>query len=141
MGAWGYEPMDDDLALDWLANEIESPLLTAIKRTLQAYSDQTGKDDAKTIEAIAAAALLVDLTGDHTKMKYTHFRSGYLAHEAKEVDLWSLAIAVIQKIMEDKNWLSGCKDPQRKVLVLNQLVTDLQHVKAASNSPLACFPQ
>ena len=56
MGAWGYEPMDDDLALGWLADRVEAPLLAAIRGTLQAYLDQTEKDDVKTIEAIAAAA-------------------------------------------------------------------------------------
>jgi hypothetical protein len=135
MGAWGYEPMDDDLALDWLANEVESPLLTAIKRTLQTYLDKTEKDDVKTIEAIAAAALLVDLTGDHTNMKYTHFNSGYLGYEAKEADLWSLAAKVIEKIMEEeKDWLSDWNDPQKKVQVLKQLVFDLQQIKAVSKS-------
>ena len=57
MGAWGYEPMDDDTALDWLANEVDAPLLAAIKRTLQGYLELTEADDVKTIEAIAAAAL------------------------------------------------------------------------------------
>ena len=135
MGAWGYEPMDDDLALDWLADQVEAPLLAAIRGTLQAYLDQTEKDDVKTIEAIAAAALLVDLTGDHTKMKYTHFNSGYLGYEAKEADLWSLAARVIEKIMEEeKGWLSDCNDPQKKVQVLKQLVSDLQQIKAVSRN-------
>ncbi len=88
MGAWGYEPMGNDYALEWLCNEIEAPLLAAIKRALQAYLDQTEKDDLKTIAAEAAAALLVDLTSDHTKMKYAHFYSGYLGYEAKQNDLW-----------------------------------------------------
>jgi hypothetical protein len=61
--------MHDDLALGWLADQVEAHLLAAIRRPLQAYLDQTGKDDVKTTEAIAAAALLVDLTGGHTKMK------------------------------------------------------------------------
>jgi hypothetical protein len=33
--------MDDDLALDWLANEVEAPLLAAIRKALQAYLEQT----------------------------------------------------------------------------------------------------
>lgn len=135
MGAWGYDPMDDDLALEWLANEVEAPLLTAISKTLQAYLDQTEKDDVKTIEAIAAAALLVDLTGDHSKMKYTHFSSGYLGYEANEADLWSLAARVIEKIVEEeKDWLSGWADPQQKAQVLKQLVSDLQQIRTASGS-------
>jgi hypothetical protein len=133
MGAWGYEPLDDDLALEWLANQVETPLLAEISKTLQAYLDQTERDDVKTIEAIAAAALLVDLTGDHTKMKYTHFNSGYLGYEAKEADLCSLAARVIEKIIEEeRNWLSGWDDPQQKVQALKRLVSDLQQIKVAS---------
>ena len=135
MGAWGYEPMDDDTALDWLANEVEAPLLAAISKTLQAYMDQTEKDDVKTTEAIAAAALLVDLIGDHTKMKYTQFHNGYLGHEAKEADLCLLAARVIEKIMEqERDWLSNWNDPEKKVQVLKLLVSDLQQIKAANKN-------
>jgi sulfur relay (sulfurtransferase) DsrC/TusE family protein len=131
MGAWGYEPMDDDLALDWLASEVEAPLLDAIERTLQGYLDELTEKDDKIIEAIAAAALLGDLTGDHTKMKYLHFNSGYLGYEANEADLWSLAGKVIEKIMEEeKDWLSGWNDPQQKVQVLKRLVSDLRQIKS-----------
>jgi hypothetical protein len=135
MGAWGYKPMDDDVALDWLADQVEAPLLAAIRGTLQAYLDQTGKDDVKTIEAIAAAALLVDLTGDHTQMKYTAFSSGYLGYEAKETDLWLFAARVIEQIMEEeRDWLRGWDDPQQKVQGLKQLVSDLQQINAASKN-------
>jgi hypothetical protein len=131
MGAWGYEPMENDEALEWLANEVEAPLLGTIKRTLQAYLDQTENDDLKTLEAETAAALLVDLTGDHTKMKYTHFSSGYLAYEAKETDLWSLAAKVIAKIIEREGaWLSGWNEPEQKLQILQQLLADLQRIQA-----------
>ena len=135
MGAWGYEPMENDEALEWLANEIEAPLLAAIKKTLQAYLDQTEKDDAKAIEAEAAAALLVDLTGDHAKMKYTHFDSGYLGYEAKQADLWSLAANVIERIIEaERDWLSGWDDPQQKEQKLKQLVSNLQQINLANQN-------
>jgi hypothetical protein len=133
MGAWGYEPMDDDLALEWLANDVEAPLLETIKRTLQAYIDKTEKDDVKTTEAIAATALLVDLTGEYTRMKYTDFRGGYLGYVAKETDLWSLAAKVIEMILEEESdWLSGWNEPQQKVQVLRRLLSDLQHIKATT---------
>src|SRR5690349_19889247 len=122
MGAWGYEPMENDEALEWLANEVEAPLLGTIKKAFQTYLDQTQKDDMKTIEAEAAVALLVDLTGGYAKMKYTQINSGYLA---KEDTLWSVAVNVLTRIMEDKDWLSGWGDPQQKLQVLKQLLTDL----------------
>ncbi len=132
MGAWGYEPMQNDEALEWLANEVEAPLLTAIKETLQAYLDQTEQDDVKTIEAEAAAALLVDLTGDHAKMKYIHFNSGYLGYEVKKSELWSLATKVVAKIIEQEAWLSGWDEPEQKRQVLKLLLSDLQRIQALS---------
>ncbi len=45
MGAWDYGPMENDYAQSWLTNEVEAPLMSTIKRTLQAYLAQTEKDD------------------------------------------------------------------------------------------------
>ncbi len=126
MGAWNYEPMENDEALEWLANEVEVPLLTTIERTLQTFLRQTEKDEVKTIEAEAAVALLVDLTGDHAKMKYTRINSAYLA---KERGLWALGTRTITKIMEDKDWLSGWNQPEQKLQVLRDLLSDLQHIE------------
>ena len=75
MGAWGCKPMDNDHALDWFADKVAAPLLAVIKSTIAAYLDQTEKDDLNAINAEAAAALLVDLIGEHTKMEYIDFSS------------------------------------------------------------------
>jgi hypothetical protein len=99
-------------------------LLGTIKRTLRAYLDQTEKDDVKTHEAEAAAALLVDLTGGYAKMRYIDLNCGWLA---KDDDLWSLAAEVIKKIMQDEPWINDYTEPQRKMSVLGQLLSDLQH--------------
>jgi hypothetical protein len=128
MGAWGYEPMENDYALEWLANEVQGPLLATIKRTLQAYLDQTDKDDDKSIEAEAAAALLVELTGDHAKRRSIDLNCGWLA---KQQDLWSLAASVIRKLMVDKRWINDWNEPKRKMVVLEQLLSNLQHSKEA----------
>ncbi len=131
MGASGYEPMDDDLAFDWLADEIEAPLLKSIKRTLQVYLDQTDRDDVKTIEAEAAAALLVDLTSGHAKMRYMDLDCGWLVNEvnwlAREGNLWALATTVINRIMQDEEWINNYNEPQEKKAALKRLLADLQH--------------
>lgn len=131
MGAWGYEPMDDDLAFEWLANEVEAPLLGTIKRTLQVYLDQTERDDVKTIEAQAAAALLVDLTGRYAKMGYIDLDCSWLAREenwlAREGDLLALASTVINKIMQDERFINAYNKPHEKKSVLKRLLIDLQH--------------
>jgi Domain of unknown function (DUF4259) len=129
MGAWGYEPMDND-ALEWLANQVGAPLLAAIKGAFQAYLGQTeDKDDVKTHEAIAAAALLADLMGDQTKMKYTDFRGGYFGYEARSSDLVSVALKVIESILEQRDWLSGWNEPERKIRVLTDLVSELRQIR------------
>ncbi|HEY7310768.1 MAG TPA: DUF4259 domain-containing protein [Gemmataceae bacterium] len=131
MGAWGYEPMDDDCAFEWLANEIEAPLLGTIKRTLQAYLDQPEKDDVNTIEAEAAAALLIDLAGGYAKMRYIDLDCGWLVKEehwlAREGDLLALATTVINRIMQDEPWINNYNEPQEKISVLKRLLADLQH--------------
>ncbi|HEY7154264.1 MAG TPA: DUF4259 domain-containing protein [Gemmataceae bacterium] len=138
MGAWGYEPMDDDLAFEWLANEIEAPLLGTIKRTLQAYLDQTERDDVKTIEAQAAAALLVDLTGGHAKMRYIDLDCGWLAKDddwlTGEGDLWALATTVINKIMQDEHFINAYNEPHEKKSVLERLLADLRHSQERSRN-------
>jgi hypothetical protein len=133
MGAWGYAPMESDEALEWLADKVEAPLLTAIKGTLQAYLDQTEKDDVKMIEAEAAAALLIDLTGTCGKMRYTDFSGGYLGDAAQESELWSLAAKAIAKIITEEQWLSGWNKPQQKLQVLKQLLSELQRPNQAVN--------
>ncbi len=129
MGAWGYAPMENDEALEWLANEVEAPLLTSIKRALQDFLDQTEKDDLKTINAEAAAALFVDLTGDHAMLKYTPFSSGYFGYQAKEDGLWSLAAKVLAKVSEDEVWLSVWNEPDQKRQSLKQLLSDLHRIQ------------
>jgi hypothetical protein len=126
MGAWGYEPMENDDALEWLANKVEAPLVAAIKGSLQAYLDQTEKDDVRMSEAEAAAALQVDLGGNRAKMKYTDFSGSYLGYAAKENELWLLAAKAIAKMMEEEQWLSGWNKPQQKLQVLKQLLSELQ---------------
>ena len=129
MGTWGYQPIENDAASEWLANEVEGPLLATIKQTLQGYLDQTEMDDVKTHEAETAAALLVDVTCDHARMKYIDLNSGWLA---KQEDLWSLAVKVVKNIMQDDRWISNHNELQRKIAVLEGLLVDLQHSQEAN---------
>ncbi len=130
MGAWGEKPMENDEALEWLANQVESPLLACVERTFQRFLADPA-DEVSLIEAEAAAALLVDLTGDQTRMKYTDFRGGFLGYEARQRGLWTLAARAVEKILEDKEWLSGWNDPERKEAILKDLLADLKAAEAA----------
>jgi hypothetical protein len=129
MGAWGCEPMDDDHAAEWLVNEVQVPLLATIKRTLQTYLNQTEQRDTKHTEAIAAAALLADLTRGQARMKYVDLDCGWMAEEHCP---WSLACTAIKKIMQDEPWISGWSDPQKKLSVLERLLAELQQCQEAN---------
>lgn len=73
MGAWGYEPFDNDSALDWLGHVVVRPIGNTLKvkpATARRY---------KYAEQIAAADLLLDLrklsygsTGRFLKLASTH---------------------------------------------------------------------
>lgn len=133
MGVWGYEAMENDLALEWLANEVEAPLLAKMKQAFNAYLEQTEKGDLRMIEAEAAAALLIDLTGDHAKLKYTPFSNGFFAHQAKEDQLWSLAAMVITKLLTEEDWLNGWSEPRLKQQALQELRSELQRIETRNN--------
>jgi Domain of unknown function (DUF4259) len=129
VGAWGYGPMENDLAPGWLAEEVEEPLIAAITRALRAFLDSAAWDDVKAAEAEAAAALLVDLTGGHAALRYAPFGSGYLAYRAEELRLRSPGAEAVEKMLseEAQAWLGGLSEPAAKRLVLGQLLADLQH--------------
>lgn len=122
--------MENDCALEWLANEVEAPLLAKMKQAFNSYLEQTEKDAGRMMEAEAAAALLVDLTGDHAKLKYAPFSSGFLAYQAKEDRLWSLAAGVIMKILTEDGWLGGLSEPRLKQQALKELLYELQQIEA-----------
>jgi hypothetical protein len=105
MGAWGYGPMENDHALGWLADQVESRLVAAIKGTLQAYLADPQGDEVKLIEAEAAAALLADLVSRYAEGKYSRIDVSYLARAER---LWGLAIEAVNRIMENERWLAAC---------------------------------
>jgi len=105
-------------------------LLAKMKQAFNSYLEQTEKDAGRMMEAEAAAALLVDLTGDHAKLKYAPFSSGFLAYQAKEDRLWSLAAGVIMKILTEDGWLGGLSEPRLKQQALKELLYELQQIEA-----------
>ena len=110
MGAWGANPFDNDTAMEWVTNSIEMPFLAAIKDRLEHYL-AAPQDDTLKHEVEAAVALLCDLTADPARLKYCRFALGYYATEAA---VWDLAIAAIQKLKADSNWLADWNNPERK---------------------------
>ncbi|QDV37793.1 DUF4259 domain-containing protein [Tautonia plasticadhaerens] len=118
MGVWGEGPMDNDSALDWMANSVESPFAAAIEEALRGYLEGRRAP----AEAEAAAALLVDYTLCPGAMRYRHID---LSHEAKERGLWKIGIDAVERMMADIPWLDSWIDPDAKRLVLEDLKAEL----------------
>jgi len=125
MGAWGYGPMENDAAWDWIAKYAAFPLVTAIEDTLRAALSAPA-DDLKNHQAEAAAALLLECTSskEDASFLYAHVRP-----HAIRKRLWDLAIESLQKVMANRDWLAGWTDPHAKIRALERLVSDLQQSK------------
>src|SRR5438105_1679200 len=137
---WGVKPMENDHAMEWLANDVQQPLCMAIKKALEGFLTETEVDEVRQVEAEAAAALLADCTSSSLKGKYALIALGY---QSEEHDLWGLAISAIARIRSNARWLSQWNDPGAKLRTLDELMSDLQAAKkrfedARRQSPEGC---
>jgi hypothetical protein len=123
MGDWNYGSMDNDCALDWVAEFVEKPILDAIERTLRDFSAASGSDDILKSEAEAAVALLVDLTATPSSMKNSKLDFKY---NAAQRGLFKLAEEAVNKLRNDENWLAEWNAPEQKLQVLNELLVQLE---------------
>jgi hypothetical protein len=134
MGAWGYGPMDNDWAWDWIAYQVATPLVQAIKNSLEAYLEESEVNDVRKHECEAAAGLLVDLTHYCQAMKYSSIEIRY---QAEQENLWDLAIRAIKKMMKEKVWISVWDEPKQKVEALRELISELRIANKAWKSQKA----
>ena len=124
MGVWGYRPFDSDYTLEWLANEVELPLVATIKRTLRNYLDGECIDDWGRHET-EAAALLIACTGNHGASKYGGLDIGDFAMQE---GVWGLAIEAVGRLIEE-GWGRDWNEPQRKLGVLEELRSELRRLE------------
>jgi len=120
MGAWGYKPMENDEALEWMANEIEMPLFEAIRNKIQDFFGNS-EDDVKKSEVEAAVGLLLDFAAP------LRMENGKvdLRHLASENQIWDQAIAAIEKLRADEKWLEQWNSGEKKKEVLHHLLAKL----------------
>lgn len=111
MGAWGVKPFDNDSALDWLG-PIEDFAAKRIETTLKTFKH--GRDYH---EAIAAAALLLELTAHHADGSPLCL----CYHATLKTNLYALATAVIEAIQKDAKWIADWKHPWKAVAILRRL--------------------
>lgn len=139
MGAWGYEPYDNDDAGDWLdgsRKDIAKRIAAALKR----------KDDESVV--VAACSLLLDLDKTPLDLGYEARQAGLYdkAHDALAAVLGEQspkrvkAVVVNGRRVQRGTWVDSWKDPglMRSSLCLLQhrlwlarLLADESHVKAA----------
>jgi hypothetical protein len=126
MGAWGYGSIENDYALDWIANNVEWRLAMAIKDTLEAFI-VGGRTDITHFEAEAAVAVLVEYAdyagkNDTENPPQPGIRLGPIfAQEG----LWRLASEAIDKLLKDQAWLLSWNDPEKKKEVIEKLALDI----------------
>src|SRR5262249_28598321 len=119
MGAWGYKPLENDYALEWLTNDIETPMMKAIRRTFYGFLRSKRSDDVRKHEVEAAASLLI---------QYSRINEEF-ASRSRDDKLWTLGIKGIQKLIRDKAWLHGWNEPSQKERTLVGLLSELRRVK------------
>ena len=106
MGAWGYEPFDNDAALDWLG-PIEKRIAEHIRHALRSKVPDT-------FEQIAAAQLLLDLTARGK----THVSISY---EASRLGLYDLALKAVDIARADNEAIAQWRKPQEYAAQLASL--------------------
>lgn len=123
MGAWSEEPLGSDEAQEWITNSITQPMLDAIVIALDRFlTDKT--DDVRNVEAEAAVALLIDLANRKGRPPYVQLDPG--GHLASQSGVWDKATEAIKTLMSQAKWLAQWNNPQKKMGVLMQLLTELQ---------------
>jgi hypothetical protein len=132
MGAWGYFSMQNDCAMDWVAQHVEMPLIQAIIGALRRYVDSMEGDDTRKHEAEAALALLIDLSSVQSIGRYTTID---LSSEAQAEGVWDLAIDVANKLLLEDQWLALWNEPEKKRQILRELLSLLQQHRSQEGNP------
>ena len=125
MGAWGYQPMENDCAMDWLAGQVEQPLAVSIKNTILSYLSDTESDDVKKHEAEAAIALLIDFSAAHSEHKYCAID---IIPLATQDGLWELAIRALSQLRKDEGWIGNWNDRKQKQQILENMVSNIHQL-------------
>lgn len=106
MGAWGYQPEDNDTAADWFGNTMgKSKLPSRIERGLRS------KDE----DEVRAAAFLLEQVG------YV-----YIYDVSVLTDHLALAIEKLHGILHDKAWIENWRDSNAIKRSLRKQIKELK---------------
>jgi hypothetical protein len=128
MGAWGYGSMENDDALEWLANSVEWPMAMTIKNILRAFIAGE-RADILHVEVEAAVALLVKYADASRWLGWSAENAQYeieLGHVFAQEKLWHSASEAVEKMLKDEEWLQSWTDPGIKKKVPEDLLSDVR---------------
>jgi hypothetical protein len=131
MGSWGYEPFENDYAMEWLDNDVASVLLAQVTAKLAAFIQGGFEDDIEKHQAEAAVALLI-LFCDSGNTPIESACPINLYQQAKEQGVFDLAITTIQLLLQDTVWISAWSEPNEKQQRLEKLLRELRALLEAS---------
>lgn len=106
MGAWGYQPYDNDAAGDWIAS-VSDKVATEIRRVLKFWKSAP-------FEVIAAAQLAVDMSD----------RAARLPLSWSDEDLLVRARDAVMHI-RDTDWAKPWNDPKYAAREIDRLIANL----------------
>jgi hypothetical protein len=127
MGAWGYGPFDNDSAMEWIDNDIGTPVLNSIRSKLTYFIQEGFNDDVEKDKAMAAVALLVEFCHSPKTLAAASCPIN-LYFSAKEDDTFHLAITTVNLLLNDDTWINDWSYPEKKRQTLDDLLQRLRQL-------------
>ena len=125
MGAWGLGSMENDYALEWLANQVSYPIFLAIYNTINNYLNQPTPDDILRYEVEAAAALLISYYSDVKEEQRSEAVD--VVEYAKKADLLNSSAVAVKRLIDDPQWINKWgRSQQDKKGVLVDLLRQIE---------------
>ena len=100
MGAWGYGPLEDDTAMDWIGSFSPSPSMDSVIEAIQSALNVDFIDDYCGPHALAACEVLAAVNGQPTKQLPEEVKEWAVSQTATQ-ELKASAKSLIAKIYEE----------------------------------------
>lgn len=125
MGAWGYEAMDSDQALDWLANNVTDHAGAAIRNLLDAFSEKIERNGGETESAVIDHGYALRAAAD-VVLKLNFFNERLFG------DLHAALAEALGKIIDTKDWIESWTEPDKVVASINDQIRQLKEGPAST---------
>lgn len=112
MGAWGYEPFDNDTALDWIDRVCAKSFWDKVKSALE----------GKNLNEVRAAGHLTFC-----------LLNGCRAVGPSEYDIRQIAIDALNRVLKDPKWLMSWDKPRDVIASIHSDIEGLQGVRVGTS--------